>query len=244
VGTNQPGFPFKDTKQSAKRLGFAAPQPLDLILGRKEGTVKQSLLKTVLWLVVLSLAACAPVATATPARDILPSTQLTQDVQYHPLNTLTNVPEIDVIIGAVAGSDPQELRNLFEYTKTACMTVHALGGPPPCRENEAEGTVVEVLPSLGPEGSFLRKDEAENFPALEVKGLYAIYRVPEAAFSDPNYPAGDHTIVYVGEGNNPDIVLQVTNGKIVRIDYILGYPESNELLPKGVSDFLLEPVSQ
>jgi hypothetical protein len=183
-------------------------------------------------------------ATATPTQEILPTTQPTGGVQYHPLNTLTNVPEIDVIIRAVAGGDPQDLRNLFAYTETACMTVNALGGPPACRENEAEGTVVEVLPSLGPEGSFLRKDEAENFPALAVKGLYAIYRVPDTAFSDPNYPAGDYAIVYVGEGNNPDIVLQVRNGKIVRIDYILGYPESNELLPKGVTEFLLEPVSK
>jgi hypothetical protein len=45
------------------------------------------------------------------------------------------IAEIDVIIKAVAGGDAEELRNLFEYTKTFCMNVNALGGPPsvPCR---------------------------------------------------------------------------------------------------------------
>ena len=119
-----------------------------------------------------------------------------------------------------------------------------LGGPPPCRENEAEGTPVEVLPSLGPEGSFLRKDDAENFPGLDVMGLYAVYHVPDSAFTDPNDPAGDYAIVYVRDGDAPEVVLQVRNGKIIRIDYVFGYPVANELLPQGVTDFLLEPVSK
>lgn len=206
--------------------------------------MKHGILKTFLWLVVLWLPGCAPVATTAPTQEISPTTQPPGGVQYHPLNTLTTLPEIDVIIRAVAGGDPQDLRNLFAYTEIACMTVNALGGPPPCRENEAEGTVVEVLPSLGPEGSFLRKDEAQNFPGLNVTGLYAVYRVPDAAFSDPSYPAGEYAIVYVSDSAAPEVVLQARNGKIVRIDYVFGYPESNELLPKGVTELLLEPVSK
>ena len=101
---------------------------------------------------------------------------------------------------------------------------------------------MEVLPSLGSEGSFLRKDEAENFPGLHVQGLYAIYRVPDSVFSDPNFPAGDYAIVYVSDGNIPEIVLQVRNGKIVRIDYGFGYP--THTIPEDVTDFVLEPVSK
>ena len=206
--------------------------------------MEPSFYRTILIILAILLPACSPAVATTPAQPILPAPQPTEALPYYPLDTLTILPEIDVIIKAVAGGDPQELRDLFEYTKTTCMTVNALGGPPPCRENEAEGTPVEVLPSLGPEGSFLRKDEAENFPALNVQGLYAVYRVPQSAFTDPNYPAGDYAIVYVGEANNPDIALQVRNGKIVRIDYILGYPESSELIPQDVTDFVLTPVSK
>lgn len=141
--------------------------------------MKLNILKTILTLVVVILPACAPAQTRTP--EILPSTQPTAKLQYHLLNSLTDIPEIDVIIKAVASGNPQKLRDLFQYTKTSCMAVNALGGPPPCRAGEAEGTPVEVLPSLGPEGSFLRKDEADNFPGLDAIGLYAVYRTPDSA---------------------------------------------------------------
>jgi major membrane immunogen (membrane-anchored lipoprotein) len=207
--------------------------------------VKKNVLRTIVVLMMmLILAACSSAATATLTKESLPTAQSTSDLQFHPLNTRANIPEIDVIIEAVAGGDPQELRHLFEYTKTACMTVNTLGGPPACREGEAEGTPVEVLPSLGPEGSFLRKDEAESFPGLDVMGLYAVYRVPDSAFTDPNYPAGDYAIAYVSDDDKPANVLQVRNGKIVRIDYIFGYPAFNEIVPKGVTDFVLEPVAK
>lgn len=204
--------------------------------------MKQNILNTFLTLMAILLPACSPVATSTP--EALPSAQSTRELQYHPLDTLTNIPEIDVIIKAVAGGNPQELIDLFEYTKTTCKNVGALGGPPPCQADEAEGTPVEVLPSLGPEGSFLRKDEAENFTGLNAIGLYAVYRVPAPTHSDANYPAGDYGIVYITDQNIPEVTLQVTNGKIVRIDYIFGFPESSDILPPGVTDFVLEPVSR
>lgn len=200
---------------------------------------------TLIFILVLLLAislACSP--AQTPAPETVPPAQPTSESQYHPLDMLTNLPEIDVIIRAVASRDPQELQDLFGYTTIACMTVNALGGPPACREGEAEGTLVEVLPSLGPEGSFLRKDEAGNFPALNVTGLYAVYRVPESSYSDENYPAGDYAIAYLSDGNAPEVILQITDGKIVRIDYVFGYPESNDILPQGVTDFVLEPVAK
>lgn len=211
--------------------------------------MKHNIQKTIFTMVIVLLAACAPTAklvreTLPPTQPPVSETQVTSLPQVHPLDTLTNTPEIDVIIRAVASDDPQELRNLFEYSKIACMTVNALGGPPPCRENEPEGTLVDVLPSLGPEGSFLRQDEAGNFPGLSATGLYAVYRVPDSAFSDGNYPAGDYGIVYLTDENIPEVILQVTKGKIVRIDYVFGYPEFNTLLPEGVTDFVLEPVSR
>jgi hypothetical protein len=219
------------------------------LLTKRKSAVKHSVLKTIFTMVVVLLAACAP--PATPTEETLPPIEPTESAtqvailpQVHPLDTLTNIPEIDVIINAVASGDPQELRSLFEYTTLACWIPNALGGPPPCRENEAEGTLIEVLPFLGAEGSFLRKDEAANLPGLNATGLYAVYRVPDSAFSDENYPAGDFGIVYLTGENIPEVILQATNGKIVRIDYIFGYPEANTLLPEGVTDFVLEPVSQ
>jgi hypothetical protein len=217
----------------------------------RKSIVKQNVLKATLTLVVVMLTACSPAATATPLSDALSPTepptsedQAASAAQAHPVDTLTNNSEIDVIIRAVAGGDPQKLRDLFEYTSAACMTVNALGGPPPCRADEAEGTTVEVLPSLGSEGSFLRKDEVEKFPGLHATGLYAVFRMPESAFSGENFPAGEYGIAYLTGENAPEVILHVTDGKIVRIDYVFGFPESNEILPEGVTDFVLEPVSR
>ena len=204
--------------------------------------MKQKILIAILTLLMLIFTACSPAKTPLPAT--LPPKQPASQIQYHPLDTLTNIPELDVVIKAVASDDPQQLRDLFQYAMIPCMTVNALGGPPACRGGEAEGTLVEVLPSRGPEGSFLHKDEAKNFPALNALGLYAIYGVPKLAQSDPHYPAGEYGIVYWTDEDRPEIDLQVTDGKIVRIDYIFGFPESNELLPAGVTDFVLTPVSK
>jgi len=44
--------------------------------------------------------------------------------------------------------------------------------------------------------------------------------------------------------NIPQLDLQVTDWKIVRFDYIFGFPESNQLLPLGVTDFVLAPLSK
>ena len=209
--------------------------------------MKRNILQPTLMLFVAFLTACAPAATAAPTQESLPLSQPTQPAEalpFHPLDTMTNMAEIDVIIRAVASGDPQQVRDLFEYTQTACMTVNALGGPPACREGEVEGTIVEVLPSLGPEGSFLHKEDAQNFPGLNAIGLYAVYNVPASAFSDENYPAGDYGIAYLTGENIPEVILQVTDGKIVRIDYVFGFQESNQIVPENVTDFVVEPLSK
>jgi hypothetical protein len=79
---------------------------------------------------------------------------------------------------------------------------------------------VDVLPFLGPEGSFLRKDEIGNWQGFEASGIYAIYEISTGAFSDENYPAGQYAILFVGKENQPAISLHASDGRIVRVDYI------------------------
>lgn len=164
--------------------------------------------------------ACLPMATPTPVATVL-APPPTSAEKYHSLDTPTTMEEIDTILAAVNSNDKQKLTDLFSYTTIACMTVNALGGPPPCREGEAEGTLVEVLPSLSSEGSYLRKDEISNWPGLDVAGLYAVYQVSESAYSDKNFPKGDYAVILVGKENKPGIVLHITKAGIIRIDYVL-----------------------
>jgi len=191
-----------------------------------------------LWLVMFLLSACASVSTAvpeTPPAETAP--------KYYPLDTRTGLQTIDVVLEAVSSGDHQKLVDLFSYTSTACKTVNALGGPPACRASEVEGTMVEVLPFLGPEGSFLRKDEATNFPGLSVLGIYAIYRVSDTAYSEADYPAGEYGIMLIGADNKQWNILQVKNGRIIRIDYIFDARSFNEILQRDASSLILEPLS-
>ena len=186
-----------------------------------------------------------PQLTPTPEVDIEQpqptQTDASLALKYYPLDTMTQIEEIDLSLAAIASGDVQAVRNLFGFTITACKTVNALGGPPACREGEAEGTSVEVLPFLGPEGSYLRKDEVVNFPGLTVTGVYAIYQVSETAYSEENFPKGDYGIMLTAPENIPNIVLQIKNGQIVRIDYVFDPASFETILQRDAANFVLPP---
>jgi len=132
----------------------------------------------------------------------------------------TGIADVDVVLDAVESGDPQSVRALFQFTETFCTTADGLGGPPKCRDGEANGTLVSVLPFLGSEGSFLRTDEVDSWTGLNANRLYAVIRVSESVYTDKDYPTGDYGILLLAEENVPGTVLQVTGGKIVRIDTV------------------------
>ena len=188
-------------------------------------------------LLIAGVAACSPtMATTATLRPALTET-------YHALTTRTGIEEIDRILDA--SGDVQKLRSLIQFTSTLCTKHEGLGGPPKCLQDEGEGTPVEVAPFLGPEGSFLRKDEIQNWQGFEASGLYAIYEVSASAFSDKNYPAGQYAILFVGKDNQPAISLRISNGRIVRVDYIFEHSiESlDAILQRETAKLILEPKS-
>jgi hypothetical protein len=172
----------------------------------------------VFFLLVLLISACAPVTPGPQETEVAPRPTVVQG--SHPLTTRTGNEEIDHILAAIANGDVEMLRSLIKFTTAECMQLEGLGGPPKCQEGEAEGTLVEVLPSIGSEGSFPRKAEIENWPGVEVSGLYAIYEVSPAVVAEQYYPIGKYAILFVSEENHPAISLRVDNGGIVRVDYL------------------------
>jgi hypothetical protein len=195
----------------------------------------------------ISLTACAPAASPTVEVASIPSsteaTVSTDETGFYPLSTRIGIADVDVVLAALESNDPQTLRDLFLFTQTSCTTADGLGGPPKCRKGEADGAQVEVLPFLGPEGSFLHKDEIEEFPGLDVTGLYAVYRVAESAYSDENYPAGEYGVILAADENKPSIILQVRHGGIVRIDYLLGSSlnDLKAVLDRDASEIVISP---
>ena len=191
-------------------------------------------------MVLFLVAACAPAITPTQEAPTV-ETQPTPAEKFHSLDKRTGIDAIDKVLTAIEGDDLQSLRDLFSYTKTACITVNALGGPPPCRDGEAEGTSVEVLPVLGSEGSYLYKDEIGNWSGLNVQGIHAVFQVSESAYSDEYYPKGDHGVILVGKDEN--VVLQVNGSGIVRIDYILDPSTEalNAVLERSADELIIAP---
>jgi len=181
------------------------------------------------------------VNSATQATEAAP--QPTAIGESHPLITRTGNEEIDPIIDAVARGDVQKLRSFIQFTTAECTKLEGLGGPPKCQEGEAEGTPIEVLPFLGPEGSFVRKAEIENWLEIRASGLYAIYQVSSEAYSDVNYPSGEFAIIFIEKQTASAVSVQVSDGKIVRVDYILDTsPEVlNVVVQRNAAKMILAP---
>ena len=164
----------------------------------------------------------------------------TEEAKPYPLSTRTGIEDIDEVLAAVENEDPQKLRDLIHFTTIACTKADGLGGPPKCRENEPEGTLVDVLPFLGPEGHFLRRGDVSSFSGVNVTGLYAIYKVSDSAYSEAAYPAGEYAIVFKGKENQPDVIIHVQDG-VIRIDYLYPPTAAGGINKSDVSEMIIAP---
>lgn len=140
-------------------------------------------------------------------------------------NWSTGIPEVNRIVTAVLSNDLDARRELVRYTTAGCTKADGLGGPPKCDPDQAEGTLVEYLPVLGPgEGVPVLPeaiDETLDFPA---ETLYAAYRRTDEPIRDIYYPPGEYGLFFAtGEGQtNFQFVLvhAGTAGRIVRLDFL------------------------
>lgn len=154
----------------------------------------------------------------------------------------TGIDELDTIISTVLNGSTSDLISLLGFTQTSCTLAEGLGGPPKCMSGEKEGTPLEVLPFLGPgEGSFIRKQDIGSWSGLDVSELYAAYQVSDNAYSEKDYPTGDYALVFIDSNSKQGgISLQVRNGRIIRIDYLHGYPP--EIQQENMDKFLAAPI--
>lgn len=152
------------------------------------------------------------------------SAQFTTTPTYnvHPTTTRTGIPEVDVVIEAFLSGNAEARRELIRYTIFPCTSVTGLGGPPKCREaGVAEGTPVEYFPIMGPgHGQPMLREAIESWPDFmtgEVKGLYAVFKVPESD-SSPDWPAGKYGLIFLDDDGASIVVARVQGGWIVRYD--------------------------
>lgn len=195
--------------------------------------MKLPVISTLSVLILLFLNACATTPTA----------QAPDSVDNYPLDTKTGIEDVDNVIAAVASSDPQALRSLISYTRAPCTTAEGLGGPPKCRDGESEGTMLEVLPFMGSEGSYIRKSEIGNWQGIDATAIYAVYRVSENAQVDEYSPPGKYAVIFVSTENQPAVSIRIANGGIVRIDYLLdSSPQALQIaIERDASEVILAP---
>lgn len=152
----------------------------------------------------------------------------------------TGIPEIDAIIETVLAGDQQEQLGLIQFSSLACTHADGLGGPPKCTGGEDEGTIIEALPILGPEGHHMRRSEADDWAGIRAFDVYAVYRVSDRVYSDENYPAGEYAVVFLVEGGEYYVTAHVGDGKIVRLDTGFGDPAGIDL-ERVASEVVLPP---
>jgi hypothetical protein len=153
----------------------------------------------------------------------------------------TGIPAVDRVIDAVEAGDAEALRGLIRFAAFPCTTTEGPGGAPKCLESEPEGTPVEALPILGPEGGHIRRADIGSWAIEAGMKLYAVYRVRSSAFSDTFYPAGEYGVAFRASPEGSLAIYQVSEAGIVRVDYRYGF-SMEDALGVDPGDIILGPL--
>jgi len=159
-------------------------------------------------------------------------------VPAQPAATRYQVKEIDQILDILLGDKAGELAARLQYQEAPCTKDAAVGGPPKCQGDEAEGAKVMVLSTTGTPANFLRKNDEnlKNLPGnVELLGAF---KVKDGFVSEAYYPAGAYGIVIRTKKENQVLTLRVNPDGIVRVDYMfsppdLGSPDIEKYLKPG-----------
>jgi hypothetical protein len=189
--------------------------------------------------------AIAP-ATSTGAPTAEPRTPPPPDGESS--DRTTGVPELDAVIEAVESHDSAALRELIEFQTFTCTTALGEGGPPKCRDNEANGTEVAVFEAYGCSVQWNHEDTID----AQLDAATAITASRYAAFFPPDdYLLGSDGVVLLFEGPDPRVspsgfnqgmAVRVEGGRVTALWLACGAGDgADTMLPDGQADFLLEP---
>lgn len=163
-----------------------------------------------------------------------------QSVNMESTETQTGIDVVDNVITTILSGDVAQQRELLVFRPVICTSAKGLGGLPPCEDGEVEGTQVEVFPILESEGHFLRKEKLDIWQGISASKLFAVYRVSTSVYRDEIFPAGDYAALFTTEGDQVNIVVHISTGGIVRLDY--KYSDSpKDILEREAENVILKP---
>lgn len=164
---------------------------------------------------------------------------------------VTGDPPVDQVIGAALVSDNIELAGLVGYQKIQCKkdSPGRPGDPPPCRDTEADGTAVEVLPvTASCDGGWVRPEQVPDSFRLDLpEGKPVMLAVLKPKATPATFGGGfgaDQTVVFRtgthGDGSAMGVALHLRNGRVVWIE-----ADCRNLLeliaPERVDAFIVDP---
>lgn len=191
-------------------------------------------------------------ATSTPPAPATRSPQTgspTPGVSATPGSGLpTGIDSIDMIGEAVSDGDTDGLSDLVLFRQVACTTVtgQGPGGPPACREGEAEGTEVLVVLGASCEGYYAREDELPfQRIALGDPAFYAAYRIDETSSIARGWPDAKYAVVLnrIGGGAVQELALAVfaDDEGIVGFSEGCGETPAQWVVTQGLTDEIVAP---
>lgn len=192
-------------------------------------------------ILVALAAACGGGSTKTTTRTVA--------VPASTRAAVTGDGAVDQVIAAALASNEIELAGLVGYQKIACKkdSRQGPGDPPLCRDNESDGTAVEVFASTGCDGTWVRPEQVPDvFRAGIPKGakLLAVFRPKDVASRLGSSFGADHVAVFRvgahGDGQASGAALHLKNGRIVWFE--ADCRNVLELIaPDRVEAFILDP---
>jgi hypothetical protein len=177
-----------------------------------------------------------------PRSNFTPTPSPSIDIEYPP-DMRTGIDEIDAVIDVILSEDINARLDIVRLTTAACTMETGLGGPPKCKGEEDDGTPIDIFPISYGEGIFIRPGSLREVFSFSIRGLFAVYKLPEEEFKAQYWPAGDYGIVFTSEddGNPHIITVLVEDGRIVRLGFDYDWPPFERVREKS-DEFILSPI--
>lgn len=145
----------------------------------------------------------------------------------------TGIAEVDAVIAAVEGDDPQALAALMQTVEAPCTNAQGAGGPPKCwtgttvDQARPEGTVLEVFPYATCELEWRIDLDPVAEETLTVAGtLFAVLRLDRPLFTggEDYLPGAEYAVVFTGTnaGAESVVVVALEDDRVTFVDRACG----------------------
>ncbi len=185
---------------------------------------------------------------STPAPTRAPTDAPGDTPEPEPTSELSFTDLARIILRLARDNRIDLIEELARFSPVPCTTsVEGIGGPPQCREGEANGTPVNVMLAAACEGYYVREGELpfETFALVATDGspLYGIYRVTSSNIAQ-GWPGATYVFVLRqqlpggGEG-----ALALFTDEISIVGFVQGCGETPQqwVETQGLTDVVIEP---